>query len=570
MKNATIKVEKNTITITKKYVYVILDGKKIRACRRVKFTAHEQDTLSDVTTIQARLRDVHGKWKTVRGIPAATALNGKKLLELLLNRGLETFDNKLAAFALENIYAIQKPSKSISVVATCGWYSVGSKKKKLVFVDGNSEVRIDAAHSILPRVGMCSEFAQQGTLEEWNTHIGEYCRGNDELQLLMFAALAGPALRHLGQSNFGFQLVGPTKHGKSIGTQVVASIYGAPNYCRGWAATPNALTALAFARNDCALLLDEIGEADAHTVALAIYQLGNGRGKARLGSDRMLEKPADFRGVLIANGEVSLSDLLQQGGKNVMAGQEARLIPIAIDATLGVFRDIHRADSSGKFVRALANSCKVKYGTLGASWIRLLSDDQEDVVAKLSKSVERSRQRLIDSCDIWESVGVEDSILQSMAVCAAVGEFAIRRKLLKWERGEALAAVARCFGRWKTAHIANAIEPVDNVLQSIRRFFEANTVGRFPSLATSSGKRPLDLAGYTHTLKGVKVFLMLPDVFQREFCKRAPLNAVLTNLRKKDFLVVGSKGRTKKQIRLPGVDGKKVNFYVIKQTIVDS
>lgn len=561
-----MKLRNLSIGIGKKSIFVFENGGKRRICGRTEFLAHEFDRDRENMAMRVRIWTIHGDSKTVRAIPLSLAHNGSRLIECLANHGLDVVDLHLAKQVLVDLYQRTKPQKRIEIVSQCGWHDLRGDGN-FVFVDGSRLRGTSENMYVSTRAGISSNFAKLGDLEGWNRTIGKKCRGNPELQLLICAALAGPLLFHLGCDNFGFQIVGTSRKGKTRGLEVVNSVYFYPRSYHSFYGTENALAAQAHRQNDSVLLVDELGEGDATSLAKSIYHIGNGSGKARLGANMQVHKAGNFRTVFIATGEKTLSEVLADEGKTIMAGQVARLLVLRVDEKDGLFVDTHGAESGGEFVRRLKTHTRNYYGSLGAAWIDYLEQNLGQVRRTIEKSVGRVAKQIQEALALEELTSFEDSALQAMAVCAAAGEAAIDEGLLRWKKGDAVSAAVHCLRKWRAEQLCTKEATVDTAIAGLKKFLQSESDGHFASLSMHATTPRKGLAGYTHSMHGEELFLLLPAYFQTEICKKTPLKNVLTALRTRGWLV-SDKGRTSKSVRLPNSVSEKQTFIAVKKAIL--
>ena len=105
-------------------------------------------------------------------------------------------------------------------------------------------------------------FRMSGTLEAWQSTIGEWAGGNSRLILALCASMAAPLLEVAGQESGGFNWTGQSSTGKTTALVAAGSIWGSGSssggYVQNWRATANGLEGLAALHSDTALCLDEI------------------------------------------------------------------------------------------------------------------------------------------------------------------------------------------------------------------------------------------------------------------------------------------------------------------------
>ena len=126
-------------------------------------------------------------------------------------------------------------------------------------------------------------------------------------------------------------------------------------YLKSWRATDNALESICAMHNSAALMLDELSQANPATAAQSAYMIANGKGKSRARKDGQARAALDWRLIFLSAGEVGLADKLREGGGQIAAGMEVRIVDIRADAEagLGIFEDIHGSDSAGAFAQDL-------------------------------------------------------------------------------------------------------------------------------------------------------------------------------------------------------------------------
>jgi uncharacterized protein (DUF927 family) len=157
------------------------------------------------------------------------------------------------------------------------------------------------------------------------------------LLFALSAAFGGPPLRFAGMEGGGFHLYGGSSKGKTPAAQLAASVWGcgadpaeAPGvaYVRKWNATANAVEAIAADHCDGLLVLDEVGEAQAHDMGRLIYQLAGGQGKSRLSRDTALRAPGTWRVLVFSTGEAPVQDVIEGAGRKARGGQLVRMVDI--------------------------------------------------------------------------------------------------------------------------------------------------------------------------------------------------------------------------------------------------
>lgn len=200
-------------------------------------------------------------------------------------------------------------------------------------------------------------FHISGTLEDWKTHIAAPALGNSRLMIAIAAAFAAPLLGLTGEEGGGFHLRGSSSMGKSTALYVAGSVWGgggAGGFVKNWRATDNALESISGLHNDALLCLDELSQVEPKAAGAAAYMLANGKGKARSGKDGQARRALEWRLIFISTGEIALADKIREGGGQIAAGMEVRVIDLRADAGagLGLFEDLHGATDAASFAQA--------------------------------------------------------------------------------------------------------------------------------------------------------------------------------------------------------------------------
>lgn len=193
-------------------------------------------------------------------------------------------------------------------------------------------------------------------------------RASPAIATAICAALAAPMLERLAQPNFAVHLYGPSSRGKSTGLEIAASIYGNPAtddpaaFSGQWLATGNALEAMAEARTDVALCLDEAGMmTDPAAREDAVYRLCAGHGKGRLDRSAAMRSSRAWRTVVISSGELLV---VRQDAR---AGAHVRVLQLHVDG----IGSLGHAE-----VAELKRSVRENYGHPARRWLaELVAED---------------------------------------------------------------------------------------------------------------------------------------------------------------------------------------------------
>src|SRR4029453_14062513 len=203
---------------------------------------------------------------------------------------------------------------------------------------------------------------------------------NSRLLVAVSTGFAAPLLALLGEESGGLHYKGQSSEGKTTALLCAATVWGEPGRLERWRTTANALEGVALAHNDNLLCLDELKELDAREAGGVAYMLANGAGKRR-GQPHGGTRPwLTWRLVLLSTGETSLEHHIADTGQRIQAGQEVRLVDVPADAGtgLGMFEDLHGAESSKAFADQLREATPRHYGHAGRAFVAALSQDRPE------------------------------------------------------------------------------------------------------------------------------------------------------------------------------------------------
>jgi len=232
-------------------------------------------------------------------------------------------------------------------------------------------------------------FRQCGTFKAWKeavTPLSRYPRA----RLILYAALASPLLRILGQGNFVIDVCGPTSVGKTTLLKVAASCWGFPqekdseSIIAQWNVTRVWFERAAAVRTDLPLLLDDSKLANNRDfVAQAIYDITSETGRSR-GTTEGTARTSTFHTILITTGETPAVESSGDGGTRAR--------------TLTIWgQPFGAADQkTGELVTRLSDLLLENYGQAGAQFVRYLlqhQDQHENWTARFKESRERYRTR---------------------------------------------------------------------------------------------------------------------------------------------------------------------------------
>ncbi len=405
---------------------------------------------------------------------ADLAGDGAIIRRNLLEGGLQISTKRAVREHFSNYlmnYPVDKVARSVS---RTGWYKEAFVLSDEVIGEAPEErVLLQAEANDL------AGFEQAGTLEQWRDNVSIHCKGNHRLVFAVSCAFAAPMLNLLNIGGLGFHFRGNSSSGKTTLLEVAKSVIGNPSDLPRWRATSNGLESVASIHNDILLCLDEIGEADAKTIGGTAYMLANGVGKIRSDRSGNLRPPAKWKTLFLSSGEISLADIVREGGKKIKAGQLVRIIDLPADAgnDLGIFDTLPAFAKDGAgFSDYLRDNAKKHHGRAFREYLRLFTANREPLL-KLIRELQKDwlKQHLVDNAD-----GQVKRVAKAFATVAASGALASEMGITGW--GDATAAIeaARvCFDGWIKSRGGMGSQEEAQVLKQVQTILEADGAAKF-------------------------------------------------------------------------------------------
>jgi putative DNA primase/helicase len=235
-------------------------------------------------------------------------------------------------------------------------------------------------------------------------------------------------------------------------SDVGQSIYGWPHetsddtFGVSWGGTAAGFDALALARTDLGLPLDEITLANPRTAEAVIYKVASGTKGPRATSTGHLRETAHASVLVLSTGEKSLAEFI---GKSLQEGARKRLVDVPAEVQPGsAFETIPREQIHIESKR-LFDAMKRQHGAVGRDWQRHLVDIGTD---KIKAELHAHREAFLA---LLEAVAVAAkahpqvrAVVNRFALHAAALRMAIAAGLLPWTVEEADMGIVACMGRW--------------------------------------------------------------------------------------------------------------------------
>lgn len=480
---------------------------------------------------------------------------GMKILGTLLNLGLRISPQKQAREKLLEYITNCNPIRRARCVLQCGWYNN-------VFVLPSATLgNIRGEKIILQNTSALeSKNDMLGSLKDWKERVAKMASGNSRLILAVSAGFTGPILRLLHHENIGIHFKGNSSLGKSTALYLANSVWGNPANVHTFRATANGLEGIASLHNDRLLCIDELGQISALEAGHVIYMLGNGVGKGRATQYGLAKKQSTWRLVFLSTGELSLSQLMEEVGNRVKAGQEVRLIEIPADTGIsGLFENLHGFKGGADFATYLKDSCSQFYGTPARAFLKLLIENMKDALNSIKTVMKDLRQTYLPKSASPQVIRVFDHF----ALIAATGELASTFGITGWEEMEALNGVMKCFQAWLANRGDLGMHEEMEAISQIRSFFELHGESRFTPWESGpeDRMRTINRMGYRRETDEGPEFYVFLSSFRKEICKGFDYHDVEKICIKKGFLIPGPNRSPTRGERLPELKKKTKRCY---------
>lgn len=508
---------------------------------------------------------------------------GSTAIKALLRSGVHVIRRKTAAKALAQFLGFG-PKKEIVRMPRVGWAQVGAR---WVFVRPD-EVLMPAGMQATTNYRLDTTANRHGlhiagTAAAWAAEIAAPLIGNSNVALSFGTFFAAPLLGFASEPGGGFHEHGPSTIGKTMASDVGQSIYGWPHetaddaFGVSWAGSEAGFDALALARTDLGLPLDEITLADQRKAEQVIYKLASGTKGPRATSAGHLRETAHATVLVLSTGEKSLTQFI---GKGLQEGARKRLVDVPAEVQSGsAFETIPRQDIHIVGGR-LFDAMKRQHGAVGREWQRHLVELGPDTI-----KVDLNRYRK-DFLGLPEVLAVAEkahpqvrAVVNRFALLAAALRMAIVAGLLPWTPEQANAGIVACMERWvsQRGNVDTAGEVVRAAHQialalaaNLDQFIHIRKAGKAWAAAAPADEvkqRTSDrFDGYVKPdPKHGDLILIRPEAWRR-YCNGFDCTAMAQHFKQRDILIARGKGTTQSE----QVIGRSERFYVLRRSSLTS
>lgn len=235
----------------------------------------------------------------------------------------------MAAYMTSYLQELQSKTKIRKLYGSMGWKEEGFLLgRKLYTKEGvqAAGVSTKVSHE------MVDSITTGGTLEAWQAGIG--LLDQPGLEAHLFSVLVGfgaPLFAITGYDGAMLSMLGDTNSGKTLSSKAMLSIYGKYKGLRiGKKDTLNAKIEKMAMLGNMPVYIDELTNIESDELSQFIYQVSEGRGRARLRSDSTMREAAEWQTLGITSSNASLASKLSIGKDNAEA-EMVRLLEYRVE-----------------------------------------------------------------------------------------------------------------------------------------------------------------------------------------------------------------------------------------------
>lgn len=551
-------------------------GERRKVAGPVWVSAHTHDESRSHYGLELRFIDLKGNVIEHHFRRDALHEQGRTLAQTLAARGCEIVPGQERCLSryLGSFNSKQVPW--LRATAKIGWIDAVDGHLAYVFPSSeNGVIALEKTERIVFQPEHLSPnlhtLRQQGSLQDWQTHVAAPCQGNAYLITALCMPFAAPLMKAAAAESGGIHYYGRSSRGKTTAAQLAASVIGcgadpqeAPEhaYIQRWNSTANGLEGLTAAHNDSLLILDEIHTCGAKDFGQVAYNITGGKGKTVMDKDRNLKQQRTWRTLVFSAGEISVRQKIEQEGNKVHAGQLVRVADVPINDTL--IQDTHGMEPDA-FALRLKRACSQYYGTAGPAFIKALIERFHyfhPLSAHIKQALAEAEARLA----VPRMEAEQRRTLRRFALLEVTGKLAVEFGVLPFTKREIEDAVMQVVKAWR----AEGVSMPDRIrgVMAVQAFIQRNQ-HRFRK-AHADTVTAYELAGYTEKLTlGGCLYMFTPDAFA-EACGGHNPDDVAGELKKLGFLHVNEHDRYRYKCTIT-VNGerKRPRLYAVSDDLLE-
>lgn len=549
-------------------VYVTAQGDTKLLCPPLKPLGNSVDPDGRNPAMRIKLCNRLGKVCDVE-IPMTAFQSPKVLLQALIALGLDVDQDQTnsRAEAIHFYLRMTVPDRTYLRAKHDGWLSLPDDSWGYA-LDGILYCGEKPYKASRPSAAM-SHHHKKGDLKTWQRTTRPL--GDDVLAVAMVCAgFASPLLHPLHREAPCLFLIGPSSQGKTTLLKLVSALFSYPENMATWEATENGVEAATREYQHKPFPIDEVGQGRAQLFATAAYRLTNPKGKSRADSSGNLVKTERNFSVVLSSGEQSPISLIAASGREVKAGQRARLLCLPVAEKHGVWSTVRGFGSGAEKSKKITAALIQCHGIAGETFCKYLAARVERLEGDYATAAAKLRQKLANGNDIATTDGVVDRVLENFVLFAFAGLQAIEAGALAWSKEQVLQALRQSFALWHVDYLKSLPLTDEQLLEKLRLFFQSERGTKFKPFDQFDEAHAGVVAGYTHVPRGGtrRLFLVYPAYFEQKLCGDLDKDAVIRQLSNRGLIALGPRGVPTKQFHIPGSDNRSASFYAVRESIL--
>jgi Domain of unknown function (DUF927) len=426
-----------------------------------------------------------------------------------------------------------------------------------------------------------------GTAAEWAAEIAAPLEGNSNVALSFGTFFAAPLLKFANEPGGGNHLHGRSTIGKTMISAAGQSIYGWPHetaddaFGVSWGGTEAGLEALALARTDLGLPLDEITLANRRTAEQVVYKIASGTKGPRATSAGNLRETAHASVFVFSTGEQPLAQFI---GWSLQEGARKRLVDVPAEVQpSSAFETIPR-DQIHIVGRRLFDAMKGQHGAVGRDWQRHLVKISPDAIRVDLHQHRDAFLALPEVVAVTEKAHPQvRAVVNRFAFYAAALRMAIEAGLLPWSGEQADAGIVACMARWASqrgnvdtaGEIVRAASQFElqlgaglhrfiHIVKAGKRWVPATEADEVKQKAQQKAQQQKDPEPFDGYVKPDRI-LIRPGAWQRR-CNGSDPGEIAEHFNQRGALIGGDASFTKTE----QVIGGTRRFYVLRRSSLTS
>jgi putative DNA primase/helicase len=479
--------------------------------------------------------------------------DGGTSLKVLARDNYKLTNRKNREKLLDYLYTLGQGLPVVHLSNTTGWHGqtyVGAIKSY-----GSEDIRWK---DITPPKGGSLPIVI-GTSEGWINGVARPCHGNSRAMAAIGMGLAGCLVRPLMLESGGIHFWGGSGSGKTTLGKIACSVTG-QSKLRQWRSTPNGIEMVFRMSNDNLMGMDELTKDMGRYLAEIIYML-NGESKNRSTRNLSLAAAGSWSVMLFSTGEISSIALLESVGDAVKAGQEVRFtdVPASPPGGFGCFETVHGQDPAA-FTLGIERACLANSGVVLDAFLARVQTAMLD--ENWSHKQREIVEHLADKLTGDSKTPAIRRIARRFAVIKLALDLACDWGLIPWAAEDNLWAVNKLFDEWLNQRGGDGSIEIKRACENIAYLLTTNELGeRFYTLPDNNGQKPRNQIGFRKVDSSgePEELWVMPEVFQKEFCKGVNHTEVAKELNRLGLLFVGSDEKSTTQRKHKN---KQSRYYV--------